>query len=299
MNPPDSALHHSCIRQGQLIEDTVRVFHIETTVNNHAFPSIASFMQKRETDWTPQDQAMFLAMKQLTDIAPPAFKRNIFHAMRAPYGLTAVNAGQVDAVHEKTLDAVRNQISVPVEGQTDIVTMGVPYLGPYNINAPMNPVLVVCMGAGYLFNLYRGKPLVRPGGVVIMSHPTPWEFHPGHHPSYIDFFEQVLAETTDPLEIEAKYEESFATDPWYIHLYRTSNAYHGVHPFYMWYWCAHALEHLGAVIIVGGDTKAVRRMGFKPASTLRDALEMAEDVVGRDPSITHMHVPPLLIADVQ
>ncbi|MGH7634926.1 MAG: lactate racemase domain-containing protein, partial [Gemmatimonadaceae bacterium] len=63
MNPPDSALHHSCIRQGQLIEDTVRVFHIETTVNNHAFPSIASFMQKRETDWTAQDQAMFLAMK--------------------------------------------------------------------------------------------------------------------------------------------------------------------------------------------------------------------------------------------
>src|SRR5439155_1294873 len=45
MNPPDSALHHSCIRQGQLIEDTVRVFHIETTVNNHAFPAVANFMQ--------------------------------------------------------------------------------------------------------------------------------------------------------------------------------------------------------------------------------------------------------------
>ena len=58
--------------------------------------------------------------------------------------------------------------------------------------------------------------------MAIMSHPTPWAFHPVHHPSYIDFFEQVLAETTDPLEIEAKYEESFATDPWYIHLYRTS-----------------------------------------------------------------------------
>jgi hypothetical protein len=54
----------------------------------------------------------------------------------------------------------------------------------------------------------------------------------------------VLTETTDPVEIH-KYEESFATDPWYIHLYRTGHAYHGVHPFYMWYWCAHALEHLG------------------------------------------------------
>jgi len=30
-----------------------------------------------------------------------------------------------------------------------------------------------------------------------------------------------------------------------------------------------------------------------------DALEMASDVVGRDPTITHLHVPPLLIADVQ
>jgi len=39
-----------------------------------------------------------------------------------------------------------------------------------------------------------------------------------------DFFEQVLAETTDMFEIEAKYEESFATDPWYVHLYRTSYA---------------------------------------------------------------------------
>src|SRR5438105_5545755 len=155
MNPPDSALHHSCIRQGQLIEDTGRVFHIETTVNNHAFPAIANFMQKRETDWTAQDQAMFLATKQMTDIAPPAFKRNVFHAMRAPYGLTAVHAGQVDAVHDKTLEAVRRQINVPVEGQTDIVTLGVPYRGPYNGNAPMHPILVVGTGPGYLINFIR------------------------------------------------------------------------------------------------------------------------------------------------
>jgi hypothetical protein len=177
--------------------------------------------------------------------------------------------------------------------------MGLPYICPYNVNSIMNPILVMCLGLGYFFNLYRGKPLVREGGVVIMSHPTPWAFHPVHHPSYIDFFEQVLAETTDPLEIEAKYEEQFATDPWYINLYRTSYAYHGVHPFYMWYWGAHALQHVGGVIVVGGDAKAVRRMGFKPASTLRDALEMAEDVVGRHPTITHLHNPPLLMADVK
>src|SRR5882762_8959614 len=225
-------------------------------------------------------------------------KRKIFQSQRAPYGLTSVQAGEVEAVHAQTTENVYRQQLVAVEGQADILTLGLPYICPYNVNSIMNPILVMCLGLGYFFNLYRGKPLVRQGGVLIMGHPTPWEFHPVHHPSYIDFFEQVLAETTDPAEIEAKYEESFATDPWYVHLYRTSYAYHGVHPFYMWYWGAHALQHLGGVIVVGGDPKSVRRLGFKPASTLRDALEMAEDVVGREPTVTHLHTPPILLADV-
>jgi lactate racemase len=299
MHPPDSALHDSCIRQGQLIEDAVRVFHIETSVNNHSFPTAVNFMQKRETDWTPGDQATYLAIKQLTDLAPPDVKRAVFHSMRAPYGLTGVHAGQVDSVHEKTLANVRKQMTVEVEGQTDIVTMGLPYIGPYNVNAILNPVLVVCLGLGYLFNLYRGKPVVRQGGVVIMAHPCRYEFDSVQHPSYIDFYDEVLADTTDPLEIEQRYEERFAEDPWYRQLFRKSHAYHGVHPFYAWYWAAHALEHAGDVIVVGGDRDTVHRLGFKCATTLDDALEMAEQTVGRYPSVTHVRTPPLLLADVR
>jgi hypothetical protein len=66
----------------------------------------------------------------------------------------------------------------------------------------------------------------------------------------------------------------------------------------MWYWGAHALEHVGEVIWVGGDREACRRMGFRRADTMRDALEMAEQVVGRDPSLTHFHMPPLFYAEV-
>jgi hypothetical protein len=299
MHPPDSALHHSCTRQGQLIEDTVRCFHIETTVNNHSFPAIANFMQKRETDWTPADQAAFLATKQLTDIAPADVKRAVFHSMRAPYGLTSVQAGQVDAVHERALATVDRQMVVEVEGQTDVVTLGIPYIGPYNVNAILNPVLVVCMGLGYLFNLYRGRPVVREGGVVIMSHPCRYEFDSVQHPSYIDFYDEVLADTRDPAEIEERYERCFAEDPWYRQLYRKSHAYHGVHPFYAWYWAAHAMRHVGDVIVVGGQREAVRHLGFKCASTLDDAFEMAEQTVGRYPSVTHLRLPPLFVADVR
>jgi len=213
--------------------------------------------------------------------------------------MTSVQAGEVEAVHERTTGNVYAQQLVEIEGQADVLTIGLPYLGPYNVNSIMNPVLVACLSLGYFFNMYIGKPLVREGGALIVSHPTPWAFHAGHHPSYIDFFEQVLSETTDPVRMSEEFEESFATDPWYVHLYRTGHAYHGVHPFYMWYWCAHALEHLGKVIVVGGDPRAVRRMGFAPASTLDDALELARDVVGPSPTLTHLHSPPILMADVR
>jgi len=296
-----SELHHSNWRQGEVIKrNGPRVFQIETTINNNTFgyDGPLSVLQKREWEWSAKDRAAFIGMQKGLELLPRSARRSIFGSWRAPYELTSVQAGDVDAVHEITLQNCFAQHLVPVEGQTDVLTLGLPYICPYNVNSVMNPILVMCLGLGYFFNMYRGKPLVREGGVLIMSHPTPWEFHPVHHPSYIDFFEQLLAETTDPVELESSYEKQFAEDEWYVHLYRNSYAYHGVHPFYMWYWGAHALEWLGRVIVVGGDPRSVRRLGFVPASTMQDALEMASDVVGPRPSITHLHNPPILMADV-
>ena len=84
---------------------------------------------------------------------------------------------------------------------------------------------------------------------------------------YNSHIEETAAETTEPSEIESRFEERYATDPWYIHLYRKSYAYHGVHPFYMWYWGAYARDYLGDVIIVGGDPKTTARMGYRAATS--------------------------------
>jgi len=299
MDQDNSELHSSNWRMGRLIAASgIKVFQIETTLNNDAFPSPMAFLQKREWEWSAKDRASYLAVTKSLGATPPRLARAIFQNIKAPHAMTGVHAGEVEAVHAATTAAVYRQQLVHVEGQTDVVVFGLPHICPYNVNSIMNPILVMCMGLGYLFNLYRGRPLVREGGVAILSHPTPWAFHPVHHPSYIDFFEEVLSTTTDPIEIEKTFEERFATDEWYRHLYRTSHAYHGVHPFYMWYWGAHALEHVGEVIWVGGDREACRRMGFRRADTMRDPLEMAEQVVGRDPSLTHFHLPPLFYAEV-
>ncbi len=299
MDQHHSELHSSNWRMGRLIAKSgVKIFQIESTLNTNTFPESFGFLQKREWEWALKDRAGYIASSKALQKVPGKVARSIFHSIRAPHAMTSVQAGEVEAVHAQTTQNVLKQQNIEVQGQSDILTMGLPFICPYNVNSIMNPILVACLGLGYFFNLYRGKPLVRKGGVVIISHPTRWEFHPVHHPSYIDFFEEVLADTKDPVEIANKYEVSYAQDPWYRHLYRTSYAYHGVHPFYMWYWCAHALDHLSKVIILGGDRKSVERLGFIPASTLTDALEIAKHYVGNDPTITHLHAPPIMMANV-
>ena len=300
MDRHKSELHKSVWRLGKVMRDHgPQVFQIESTLNTDMFPSPFDFLYKREWEWKAKDRATFLATTKSLSRTPSRLARRIFHSIEGPHQMTSVQAGDTEAVHKITLEWVHKQQLVEVHGQTDILTLGIPYVCPYNPDGIMNPVLVMCMGLGYLFNMYRNKPLVREGGVIIMTHPTYREFHPVHHPSYIDFFEQVLADTTDPVTMSRKWEKQYAEDEWYRHLYRTGNAYHGVHPFYAWYWGAHGLQHAGKVIIVGGDPPTVRRLGFTPASTMDDAFEIATDVVGRTPTISHLHVPSLLVADVQ
>jgi hypothetical protein len=297
-HPERSALHHSATRMGRFLADKLDIFTIETTLDNRAFPSPYDFLQKREFEWSLRDQATYLAVTKGLERLPVTTRRRLFESIRAPHAMASVQAGETEAVHAATIENLLKQQRVEVQGQTDILTCGIPYVGPYNVNSILNPILVVCMGLGYFFNMYRNAPLVRQGGVLILTHPTPREFHPVHHPSYIDFFDTVLADTTDPKLIEERYEEQFANDPWYRHLYRTGHAYHGVHPFYMWYWAAHAMDYLGDVIFVGADPEVVRRLGFRTATTLRDALEMASTTVGREPTITHLHCPPIFLPEV-
>ncbi len=298
MDPPNSAMHGSINRMGEILDKNIKVFHIETTLNNSAFPSVFDFMAKPEHEWNMVTKANFLANHKATQTVPRGISRRIFQSIKAPHRMTSVQAGATDSVHAQTLKNNYEQMVVPVEGQSDVLLLGVPYLGPYNVNSIMNPLLVYNMLLGYLFNLYRGKPLVREGGVLIGTHPMHADFNKIHHPSYIDLWNEGLAETNDIRELHHRYEEKYAHDPWYRTLYRNSYAYHGAHPFTVLYWASHALDYLGDVILVGGDPMTTQRMGLKRADTIADALQMAQDSVGPNPSSTYMHIPPLFMCEV-
>ncbi|HEX8181504.1 MAG TPA: hypothetical protein VF525_18330, partial [Pyrinomonadaceae bacterium] len=189
---------------------------------------------------------------------------------------------------------------IPVRGQCDILITGIPDISPYNVYSILNPLLVQVMALGYHFNFYRNKPLLKKGGVLILHHPCYDEFDHNFHPSYIEFFNRLLPESRDAFYLREKYEREFATNPSYVEMYRRGNAYHGAHPFFMWYWGENGRQHVGRVIAAGAENAHVpERMGWERADNLTEAIAMARSYMGRSAEITMLHQPVIALCEVE
>ncbi len=299
MDPKTSALARSVDRMGKLLQEKIPVFTIETTVNNRMFDRPLEFLHKNEDDLTGTEKFALKALTATLARVPQAARQAIFQKVPSPYGVTGVFAGATEAVHEHTLAKCYEQYSVPVIGQADILVTGIPYISPYNVNSFLNPLLVQVMAQGYLFNLYRGVPLVKKGGTLIFTHPCTDMFDKEHHAPYIEFVHNLLPETRDAMELHRRFEAKFAKNPAYIQMYRTGHAYHPAHPFFMWYWGEAGRQWLGRVIVVGADNEYIPKLfGWETARTMQDALDLAKEGFVGTPEITMLHAPPILMADV-
>ncbi len=301
MDPERSGLHSSINRIGRLIEEHLNVFHIETAINNRMFDSQLDFLGRNEDRFSAADWMKLRALRWTLSKLPRAAKREVFMRVPSPFGIIAVHAGEAEPVHDRIIEACYRQYSVPIKGQADVLITGIPYISPYNVNSILNPLLVQVMAQGYFWNMYHGgTPILRDGGVMIIFHPCPDLFHPEHHPSYIEFFHRLLPETRDSKVLQSKYEEQFATDPAYIQMYRHGNAYHGAHPFYMWYWGENGRARTGKLIVVGAEQPHVPEiMGWHNASSLNEAVSEAKSFLGMsNPQITCMRQPPILMCEV-
>jgi lactate racemase len=298
MDPDKSALSAIVDRVGRIVEKTLNVFHIETTLNNRMFDRPLEFLHKNEDDWTGGERAAFKGLSYTLSKLPQAARQAVFHRVPSPYGVTGVFAGECEAVHRQTLERCNAQYLVPVRGQADVLVTGIPYISPYNVNSFLNPLLVQVMAQGYLFNFYRGVPLVKKGGTMIVFHPCTDDFDKEHHAAYVEFVHDVLPQTRDAVEMHKRFEEKFSKNPAYVEMYRRGHAYHPAHPFYMWYWGEAGRKHLGRVIVVGADNDYIPKLlGWETARSFAEALALASD--GKPaPEITMLHVPPIVMADV-
>jgi len=131
-------------------------------------------------------------------------------------------------------------------------------------------------------------------------HPCYDSFDHNFHPSYIEFFNRLLPETRDAFKLRHKYEEEFAHNPSYIEMYRRGNAFHGAHPFFMWYWGGKRSSACRSRDCRGAENAHVPEMlGWERSDNLSEAISMARTYMGRSAEITMLHQPSILIADMQ
>jgi len=299
MDPRKSQLATDISRFGKLANEKLNVFTIETTVNNRMFDSNLDFLGKNEDDLSDRERALLKGLVLTLARLPQPARHAIFDKFPAPYGVTGVWAGETGAVHEKVIDRGFEQYLVPIEGQADVLICPIPFISPYSVHAFLNPLLVQVLAQGYLFNMYRGAPLVKKGGTMIITHPCTDKFDHEQHAPYIEFVHRVLPETRDAHELRHRYEEKFAQNPAFIQMFRTGHAYHPAHPFFMWYWGENGRQHMNRVIVVGADNEYIPKlMGWETAASMDEALYMSKGENGRSPDITLLHMPPIVMGDV-
>ena len=297
-DPPRSKMHSAMDRIGRYVKKSVKIFHIETTVNNDTFPWYIGYMQKQESRWNIADKIGARVNKHFLDCTPLALNRGIFFAVKAPYQITGVNAGETEPVHKKTLENVYKQQLIEIQGQSDILVCPIPYVMPYSVHSIMNPILVYSMGLGYMFNFYRNQPVVKKGGTIIFIHPLENKFNAQHHPSYMELYERI-AESRDPKVVDS-WSDDFAHNPKYIEAYRHNNAYHGFHAISMWNWGCHGMDHVGQIISVNPSSpEAAARLGWQTAPSVEAAIALGREKHGPSATVSVIHSPPISMWDVK
>ena len=295
------AMHGMLNEMGALVKSKINVFQIETVLNNRIWPSpvdrIISPMNNGTRETPPG--SLTRAVLSLAPIVPNGVKKSVRKALRSDYRLCAVSAGDVDGVHRRTLDILHEQQNVKGSEQVDILILGVPNLSPYGVFSEFNPILLRSLVLGYLVGMFSNRPLVKEGGIVVAYNPGRNEFHYGHHPSYIDFWENDLDRYYDPEECWNELSQKYAENSEYIRKYQEDYAYHGTHSLILWMWSGMVLRHLKAVILAGAkNAETAKKIGFIPAKDFGSAINSAREMAGNSATMAYQFIPPVFCVDM-
>ncbi len=303
MNPETNPMHIILREMGQLVQKHCNIFQIETVINNKVWPwpieKILAPISNKAQGAAPTKpmQTVF----SLASCAPQPVKRFVRNNLvRSDYRLCGIWAGNVEEVHRHTLEMLMRQQNVAVDEQADILIFGVPNLSPYSALSVFNPILLRALTTGYLMGLFKNRPLVRKEGIIIACNPGIEKFHAGHHPSYIDFWQNHVESHYDPQQCWDDLAEPYADNPRYKRLYQDNFAYHGTHCLINWMWSGMSMKHTRQVILAGAkEPETARKIGFTPAADLPTALAMARNMAGDHAHISYQVIPPLFCVDVK
>jgi hypothetical protein len=141
---------------------------------------------------------------------------------------------------------------------------------------------------------------MKPGGILIVCHPCPRQFDAVKFPPYVEMFEELLPHTKDPVELWELYAEEYSHRPEFVHKYRYGYGFHGGHPLIIYGQGIYGLNHLSKVFLAGAtDFGAASRVGLEPFASPEEAITEAENLLGKDCSISYLDMPQVFISNVE
>ncbi|MGH9338433.1 MAG: lactate racemase domain-containing protein [Acidobacteriota bacterium] len=294
MQPHNSNMHNCIERMSRLLQKHTRIMVLEAPMNGSTYPAHLSFLSKPAERCNVLEKGLKVLTAPSMGLLPEELRYRIFKGIRTQYQPLEINAGAIDDVHRQTLRALQPQLVVDAPGQYDTLVFGLPDLSPYSVGARINPVLVVSDVLGYVCNWFYNRPFLKKGGVAIILNPVYERFHPEYHAAYQKFWDEVLPETTEPFEMQERFQEKFAYDPHLIDCYRNRFAHHGFHPFTVWYWATYPLKYLSRVILVGPENdRSAKRLGVSWSPSLGHALGWAREITGGE-EVVALTIPPFM-----
>jgi len=282
---PGAAYHRAHEEIGAVLQKRVPVFQLAVVLNNEVWgPALAALLRGTHDVSRPI---------QMWNALPPVVRQRTARLLKAHYRPIAVFGGTPAGVAPRALEAFYRQHEVTTDGDAHILLFGLPDRGPSTVRSVSNPVLTAHLALGFIGQMSTGKPLLRPGGVIIFANPLAPVFDRRFHRPHEDFYERVLLAEREPGPLRSQFEAAFASRPEYVEGYRRKFAFHGAHPLHAWYACTPLRRRAGRIIVAYGDPRACARLGFSPAADVEDALRKASDFLGSARSDTLvMEVPP-------
>jgi nickel-dependent lactate racemase len=180
--------------------------------------------------------------------------------------------------------------------QADVLIYGVPRYSLYGETS--NPLIALAAACAPV-RMWVNKPLLREGGVVIALAHCDGTIDDRSHPSYAEILD--LYRNCFSMRELSIYEEEFRHREDLIFKYRYAYSYAPVHGFWLMYESEYALNQANKIIMAGvpgmdnplaqvqvsgtGGPGAVRDVGCTPARDFKEAMKIAEKVVGKNPRI--------------
>ncbi|MBD3253632.1 MAG: DUF2088 domain-containing protein [Candidatus Lokiarchaeota archaeon] len=298
MDPKNSGLHRIIWDMGEEIRNKIQVFTIEMVLNNNFFSGFFKKMYAPLKNNNNKPSLLQKVLLSLAKITPKFLKARMRKNLKADYGLIGIFAGDIEKAHNQSMNLLEKQILTPIDRQYDIIVYGAPNLTPYNVGAEMNPLLLHTLVLGYLYNMHKGISPLKKNGIIIVSNPAYEKFDTQQHPSYKDFYYDILSSDLDMFSLKSE-ELVYRNNPTYISKYRSNFAYHGTHAFMVYYWGALGEKNVGEVIVSGAKNKdTLLNLGFRYASDLDEAIEMSRKKMGKNCAIAYFCIPPVFIGQV-